>query len=60
VEWLKGRGVTVKLLPNNITKKEQVKALITQVKTTMSLIGGVVNGAIVLQDKLFFSMDIKN
>jgi acyl transferase domain-containing protein/NAD(P)-dependent dehydrogenase (short-subunit alcohol dehydrogenase family)/SAM-dependent methyltransferase len=60
VERLKGRGVTVKLLPNDITKKEQVKALISQVKTTMPPIGGVVNGAMVLQDKLFSSMDIED
>jgi short-subunit dehydrogenase len=60
VERLKDRGVTVKLLPNDITKKEQVKALIAQVKTTMPPIGGVVNGAMVLQDKPFSSIDIKN
>lgn len=60
VERHKGRGVTVKLLPNDITKKEQVMSLIAQVKTTMPPIGGVVNGAMVLQDKLFSSMDIED
>ncbi|KAJ5272650.1 Nonribosomal peptide synthetase [Penicillium angulare] len=60
VERLKDRGATVKLLANDITNKEQTKALIEQVKTTMHPIGGVVNGAMVLQDKLFSNMDIED
>lgn len=60
LERLKVRGVTVKLLANDITNKEQIKALIAQVNTTMPPIGGVVNGAMVLQDKLFSNMDIED
>ncbi|KAJ5116056.1 Nonribosomal peptide synthetase [Penicillium angulare] len=60
VERLKDRGVTVKLLANDITNKEQTKTLIDQVKRTMPPIGGVVNGAMVLQDKLFSNMDIED
>ena len=61
--WLeehRGRGVTVKILANDITKKPEVQALIDQIRKALPPIGGVANGAMVLQDKLFTNMGLED
>ncbi|KAH8709939.1 Polyketide synthase-nonribosomal peptide synthetase [Beauveria bassiana] len=52
------RGLTVKLLSNDITKKTDVQALLKKITDEMPPIAGVVNGAMVLRDKLFTNMTI--
>lgn len=52
------RGATVKVFSNDITVKGDVELSLINICETMPAIGGVVNGAIVLREKLFASMDL--
>lgn len=52
------QGATVKFFSNDITIKADVESLLVKIRETMPAVGGVVNGAMVLRDKLFANMDL--
>ncbi|THC99245.1 hypothetical protein EYZ11_001244 [Aspergillus tanneri] len=58
VERHQAQGVIVMLQANDVTQKQDVIDLIAQINATMPPIGGIVNGAMVLQDKLFSNMTL--
>lgn len=58
VEEQRLRGATVTVCSNDITIKADVESLLVKIGETMPAIGGVVNGAMVLRDKLFANMDL--
>lgn len=60
IEEQRLRGATIGAFANDITVKADVESLLVTVSESMPAIGGVVNGAMVLQDKLFTNMDLND
>lgn len=61
--WLEeqgARGAIVKILAADITQKAEVQSLVDEVRKKMPRIGGIVNGAMVLQNKPFGDMDLED
>lgn len=51
-------GVTVKVLPCDVTDYKSVEATLCDIEASMPLIAGVCHGAMVLQDALFHDLDL--
>ncbi|KAL9093353.1 MAG: hypothetical protein Q9165_004094 [Trypethelium subeluteriae] len=62
-KWLdsfKSSANIVKVFPMDITKKADVQRVIDEINGTLLPIGGVANGAMVLQDSLFADMSLED
>ncbi|THC92302.1 hypothetical protein EYZ11_008222 [Aspergillus tanneri] len=60
--WIKAlnrEGAVIRLVANDITDSQSVRALYDDITTTCPRIAGVVNGAMVLQDSSIYDMDVE-
>ncbi|KAJ5671462.1 Acyl transferase/acyl hydrolase/lysophospholipase [Penicillium longicatenatum] len=53
-----GNGCTVRVFANDITNRESVRSTYDQIVNSMPRIGGVAQGAMVLQDTMFLDLDL--
>ncbi|KAJ0297241.1 hypothetical protein Brms1b_013619 [Colletotrichum noveboracense] len=51
------RGVTIKLMVNDVTDMDSLQRARTEIESTLPPIRGVANGALVLRDRLFINTD---
>lgn len=56
VEFLAQRGVALRVMAVDITNREALLAAYSEAKSSMPPVGGVINGAMVLRDRLFDDM----
>ncbi|KAJ5579632.1 uncharacterized protein N7459_005617 [Penicillium hispanicum] len=58
VRQMASRGCTIRVFANDITNRESVRATHRQIVESMPPISGVAQGAMVLQDTMFFDLDL--
>ncbi|KAI9661732.1 MAG: putative Hybrid PKS-NRPS biosynthetic cluster [Bathelium mastoideum] len=61
LKWLdsfRNSATIVKALPMDVTKKEDVRRIVDEINATLPPIGGIANGAMVLQDSMFADMSL--
>ncbi|RDL35876.1 uncharacterized protein BP5553_06488 [Venustampulla echinocandica] len=60
IQSLQSRGATIKVFSNDITDKNALQMLVQEIRSTCPPVGGIANGAMVLQDMLINDLDIDN
>lgn len=55
-DYFAQRGATLRTVKVDVTNKEVLKAAVESIKSNMPPIGGIINGAMVLRDRLFVDM----
>ncbi|KAK3346922.1 hypothetical protein B0T25DRAFT_625126 [Lasiosphaeria hispida] len=58
-EELQAKGINVRFEALDVTNLGQVRALKTKLEETMPPVGGIVNGAMVLEDRVFSEMSLE-
>ncbi|KAL9086280.1 MAG: hypothetical protein Q9165_007195 [Trypethelium subeluteriae] len=56
IDFMSQKGATLRAVKVDITSREALKAAYVEVKSSMPPVGGVINGAMVLRDRLFVDM----
>ncbi|TPX13570.1 uncharacterized protein E0L32_006041 [Thyridium curvatum] len=58
IEYMAQRGAHVRVMAVDITNREVLRAACADVQATMPPVGGVINGAMVLRDRMFVNMSL--
>lgn len=56
VEFMSQMGATLRVMTVDITSREELRAAYAEITSCMPPVGGVINGAMVLRDRLFLDM----
>jgi len=56
VDFMSQKGAVLRAMTVDITSREALRAAYAEIKSCMPPVGGVINGAMVLRDRLFFDM----
>lgn len=56
IDFMSQQGATVRVMAVDITDLDALRAAFADIKSTMRPVGGVINGAMVLRDRMFVNM----